>query len=176
MATFYVTHHLYPDNPQLFTVTIKQVVKIAGEPGTDFHYDHRGESYWEIFVYTTGVDIAGDEIPPILIDVRATESTVDEMVATKVAQLCSRIDWSAAGDFSIGTDKYAPMITEQYPAPGQTDVPLNSTIKIVVKELLPAKGMDISSISMKVKDIPVTPTVEGNPYDYTITFTPKVAR
>lgn len=173
MATFYVTHHKFPDSPQLFTINISRVVKIEGEPNTDFSRDHLGEEFWEIYVATSGLDSEGKEIPPKWVDVKTTEATVDELVSGAVKYLCSLIDWTNEGTVSPGQDRFVPFIESKYPEENQANVPIQSTIKLSVRELLPGSGIDKNTISLKVKGVPVTPTVTGNPYGYVISYTPK---
>jgi len=173
MANFYVTHHRFPDNPQLFTVNIELVLKRTGEPGTIFPYGKRGEQFWEIYVATSGVDINGDEISPFWADVVTTEDSIDDLVAEQVKSICSLIDWTRGGDFSYGPDNRGPYLESQYPASNQTDIPITGTIRLTVKEPLPGSGLDISTMYMKVNGVPITPTVHGHPYKYQISFSPK---
>jgi hypothetical protein len=173
MATFYVTNSLYPGNPQLFTITLKQIVKSIGEPATDYHYNNRGEHYWEVQVSTSGLTAAGSPVDYKWIDVKATEESVHELISNAITEMCTEIDWSQQGEFELQQDRNAPRITSQYPAPGQTNVPIDSSITLVVEELLPGKGIDISTMSFKVKDVPITPTVTGDPFKYTLTYKPK---
>jgi hypothetical protein len=174
LANFYVTHNKFPQNPQLFTIDIQRVVKLVGEPNTSFAYSRRGETYWEIHITTTGTDINGDAIESSWIDVFDSEETIDEVIGSKLAEICGQIDWSNDGDFLLEEDRYVPYISYQYPAADQTDVPLHSSITIKVKELLPGEGIDIDTISLKVKGVSVVPSITGNPFEYTITYTPKV--
>ena len=174
MANFYVTNSLYPDNPQLFTITIKQVVKRAGEPNTVFNRDNRGELYWEACIATTGITATGAPIPWQWVDVKGSEITVHELISNKINEMCSEIDWSQQGTFSIQQDRRSPVVTSQFPTPSQTGVALGSTIEIVLEDFLPSKGIDINTLSLKVKGIEVSPTVVGNPFKYTISYTPKV--
>ena len=173
MANFYVTHHKYPDNPQLFTVNIDLVVKRTPEPGTIFSYGPRGEQFWEIYVATSGLDSNGDELPPFWADVITTESSIDDLVAEQVKALCALIDWTQQGDFSLGPDTRGPYLQEQYPASNETDVPITGTIRLVVKEPLPGSGMDIGTMYVKVNGVSITPTVHGHPYQYEISYSPK---
>ena len=174
MANFYVTHHKFPSNPQLFTVTLHKVVPLVPEdnPNVDPPY-RQGESFWKLFIYTTGKDNLGDDVPPIVADVFGDEDTVNEFVDNTVAELCSYIDWSQQGEFSPETDRYAPVVVEQYPLPNQTGVSIASPVVIRVKELLPGVGIDESTVSMKVDGFDVTPNVTGNKYDYTFSFSPR---
>jgi hypothetical protein len=173
MANFYVTHHKYPDNPQLFTVNISLIVKRTGEPGTIFPYGRRGEKFWEIYIGSSGVDENGDSVPPFWADIVTTETDIDELVAQKIKLICDEIDWTKQGTYVEGSDSSEPYLEEQYPSNGQTNVPILSTIKLVLKEPLPGSGMNISSMYMKVNGVDVNPSVYGHPYKYEIFFSPK---
>jgi hypothetical protein len=174
MANFYVTNSLYPDNPQLFTITIKQIVKLSGEPRTIFSKSHIAEEFWEISISTSGLSGAGTPISPIWVDVKDNEKTIDEFIAAKISELCSKIDWSQSGVFSLQQDRYAPYIEEQYPIPDQENVPIDSSIRFVLKEHLPGVGIDFNSIQLKVKDIPIIPKISGTPFNCSVTFKPKI--
>jgi hypothetical protein len=174
MAHFYVANSLYPDNPQLFTITIKQIVKLQGEPNTIFNKSHIAEEYWEICISTSGLNGSGAPISPIWIDVKDSESSIDELVTNNVSELCSQIDWSQSGQYTLQQDRYAPYIIEQYPTPNQADVPIDSAIRFRIKEHLPGVGIDFNSIKLKVKDIEVSPQISGNPFDCVIAYKPKV--
>ena len=172
MANFYITHHLYPDNPQFFTINISQIVKSEGEPDTDFFRDNRGEHYWEMSIHTSATDGNGDSVDVQWVDVFDTELDVDEAVSEKLRHVCSLIDWSSQGEIVALPDVCSPFISSQTPASGATAVPIESSIRVVIKENLPSKGIDISSLVFKVKDIEVLPTVTGNPYEYTLVYSP----
>lgn len=172
MANFYITHSAYPDNPQFFTINISQIVKSDGEENTDFFRDHRGECYWEISIYTTGTGVDGNPLDTVWIDEFSSESDIDEAVANKLQTICSLIDWSSSGEFSELQDVYPPFVSEQYPADGEQDVPIGSSIRVVVKENLPGLGIDISTLTFKVNGMQVVPTITGNPYEYTLSYKP----
>lgn len=173
MATFFVTHHKYPTNPKLFTVNIDQVIKRSGEPNTQFFYSNDGEEFWELYIAAEAVDADGEAVPPFWADVLVSEVSIDELVASKVDDLCALIDWSSGGELAAGEDKYSPVLVSAFPEDASTSVPIGSTISVVLKELLPGSGMDISTLSFKVKGVPVTPVVTGHPYEYTLEFSPK---
>lgn len=172
MASFYVSHHEYPRNPKLFTVNVELVVKRVGEPNTQFYYKMRGEEFWELYVGVDAVDASGDDVPPFWADVVTTEADVETLVADKVEELCALIDWSNEGEFAPEVDTTGPILVSATPVDGSTDVEITSKINVVIKEPLPSSGMDISTLTFKVKGIAVTPTVTGHPYKYTIEFSP----
>ena len=178
MATFYAKHHLYPDNPQLFIIDVKQIVKLKGESNTKFFRNMRGEEYWEIAIHTSAVDSSGNEIGSYWADVVATEATVHELVSNKVNEMCQDIDWTRSPTqeelFLQQEDKFAPIIYWTYPSSGQVNVPINSTIVIRLRDVPPAKGIDISTLTLKVNGYDVVPTIHGNKYDYEVSYKPNI--
>jgi len=178
MATSYVAHHLYPDNPQLFIIDAKQIVKLAGEPSTSFWQHRRGELFWEVVIYTSGLDSFGNSLGPYWVDVKGSEQTVNELINEKIRVICSEIDWTKSvaveEGFEAQADRYAPVIYWSYPAGGQVDVPIDCTVIIRLRDLLPAKGIDISTLVLKIGGYIVNPVVTGNKYDYVLSYKPQI--
>jgi hypothetical protein len=178
MATFYLSNHLYPDNPHLFIVDVKQVVKKKGEPNTDFYQDNLGDNFWEIKIYTSGLDPEGVRLGPYWVDVIGSELTIDQLISDKVNEICNLIDWSKSPAYDeeqfTGSDVYAPYIYYQYPSVDQENVPVDSRIIFRLREHLPAKGIDSSSVVLKVDGFTITPEITGNPYDLIVSYRPKV--
>lgn len=178
MATSYVTHHLYPDNPHLFIVDLKQIVKLRGEPNTEFSRNRRGEKFWELIIYTSGLDSSGDRLGPYWLDVLGSEQDVNEFLENKIEDICSKIDWTKNPAFDEDSvakvDRYPPRISWQYPESGETNVPIGSKIILELKEDVPAKGIDFSTITMTVDGFSITPTITGNPFSCTVSYRPLV--
>jgi hypothetical protein len=175
MANFYVTHHRYPSNPQLFAVSLHKVAGVGvDENNPNFKPTYRvAERTWKVFIYTSGLDANGDPVQPVVGGVFGDAEDVNEFVETKVAQLCATIDWSQQGAYTPQEDAGAPYVSEQYPAQGQIDVPISSPIVIRVKDIIPGVGIDPSTVVMTVDGFTVTPNVTGNKYDTTFTFKPR---
>jgi len=174
MANTWITHHKYPSNPQLFVTALYKVATLGGEDNPNFKPSYpSAEKYWKLFVYTSGKDAEGKALPPVVAGVRDGETDIDEFVNAAIAELCDRIDWSQQGEFLPEVDSAAPVVVEQYPLPGQTNVPINSPVVLRVQDLLPGNGIDVSSVSFKIDGLSVTPTAVGNKYDYTFSFSPR---
>ncbi len=175
MANFYVTHHKYPANPQLFAVSLHKVVGIGvDENNPNFKPTFRNaEPTWKVFIYTSGLDVNGESIGPLVAGVFGNESDVNSFIENKVSELCALIDWTQQGQYTPESDVSAPVIVEQFPARSQTGVPISSPIVIRVKDLLPGSGIDPSTVSMTVDGYTVNPNVMGNKYDYTFSFKPR---
>lgn len=174
MANFYVSHHKFPGNPQFFTASIHKVMGFKPEANPNFIPKYAiAEPYWKVFIYTTGLDSQGAAVGPIITDVVGIEDTVNELMETKLAELCGLIDWSQQGQFSPEVDSAAPVVVEQFPGANQVNVPINSPVVIRVQDLLPAVGIDASTVTMSIDGLSVTPSVTGNKYDSTFSFSPK---
>lgn len=180
MASIWVTHNLYPDNPHVFIVDFRKVVKIMGEPRTGFYKNRRGEEFWEIVIYTSGLGSEGESLGPYWLDVYDSEQTLDELINNKIKDIIDNyIDWSKSSiideDLEAQIDRYPPIIYWSYPTAGAVNVPINSTVSVRIKDLPPAKGIDISTLVFKVDGFEVTPEISGNKYDYSLNYRPKVS-
>ncbi len=174
MANVYITHHKFPSNPQLFTVNLHKIASLAGEDNPNFKPSFpQAERYWKLFVLTTGLDSSGEAVGPIVADVFGGEADVSEFVDGAIADLCALIDWSQQGEFTPEVDSAAPVIMEQYPLSGQTNVSINTPVVIRAQDLLPGTGIDVSTVSMSIDGLSVSPSVTGNKYDSTFSFSPR---
>lgn len=180
MATVFVTEHLYPDNPQIFVIDVQPIVKMRGEANTAFHRNKRGEKYWEIVIHTSGLDSEGNSLGPFWLDVYSSEQTLNELISNKINEICNLIDWSKSTlseeDFQQQADEYPPVVYWQYPSSGQVDVPIDSIISVRLRDLLPAEGIDISTLVFKVDGFNVNPDISGNKYDYVLTYKPQISK
>lgn len=178
MATSYVTNHLYPDNPHLFIVDLKQIVKLKGEPNTAFPRNRRGEKFWELVIHTSGLDSSGERLGPYWLDVTGTKESVDEFLSDKIEEICSEIDWTNNPAFEEDSeaqiDRYPPKVYWQYPEASETSVPIGSKIILELKDEVPAKGIDFSTITLTVDGFSITPEVTGNPFSCTVSYQPLV--
>lgn len=174
MANFFVYNHRYPRNPQSFTINVSKYVNIGGEENPNFKPNYpSAEPYWKIVIYTSGKDVNGKEVGPVIGDILGPYDNVNDFVQGKIKDLCSLIDWSSQGLFVAEADAGAPIIAEQTPFPGEEDVAITSGIRIVIREPLPGNGIDISTLSFKVNGIEITPMIKGNKYEYTISYNPR---
>lgn len=175
MANFYVTHHRYPSNPQLFTIALDKVAGFGvAEDNPNFRPRYAiAEEYWKVFIHTTGLDALGEPVGPVVADVVGTKETVDEVISEKIAELCTLIDWSQQGAYTPEADSAAPIVVEQYPTPGQTNVSISSPVVLRVQEPLPGNGIDVSSVYMEIDGIAVVPSAVGNKFDMTFSFSPR---
>jgi len=177
MATVFVTSNLYPENPHIFVVDMQKIVTIGGEANTSFHRNRRGERYWKANIHTSGLDYSGDSLGPYWVGTYTTEQTLNELINDKIEEICQLIDWSKSSlfedDFQQTADKYPPVIYWQYPSAGQINVPIDSIISIRLRDLPPAKGIDVSTLVFKVDGFTVIPEVSGNKYDTVLVYKPR---
>lgn len=180
MAIVYVHNNLYPDNAHVFIVDVKKVLSLSGEAGTSFWQSGRAEHFWKISIYTSGLNSSGDRVGPFWYDLTSGEETLNEFINDKIEEISRTIDWSKAvftDEVLVAQeDRYPPYIYYQYPSDGQADVPIDSRIIIRLREILPARGINLSSITMSINGMSITPEIEGNPYDYTVSYRPLVSK
>lgn len=174
MANFYVTHHRYPNNPQLFTVNLTKIAKKGGESNVNFKPAYpSAEPYWTLFIHTTGKDSDGEDVDPVYMDVVGAETEVNDIIDQKISELCSRIDWSQQGSYSSEEDENAPTVIFQTPTNGQEDVRINQSISIRVEDTLPGSGLDFESVRMVINGIEVNPSIRGSKYNSLFYFSPR---
>lgn len=174
MANFYVTHHQFPSNPQLFTINLHKVAGIPVEENPNFNPSFGiAEEFWKIFIYTTGLDASGDSVGPVVLDVIGSEETVNSLVEKKLAELCDLIDWSQQGQYFPQEDNAAPRVVEQFPSVNQSSVPITSPVVLRVQDPLPGNGIDASTVVLKIDGHQVNPNVVGNKYDFVFSFSPR---
>ena len=162
MAEFYVTNSLNLDKAVKFNITLRYFIP-------KYQYgDHR----WVLEIGTTHLDINGDRIIAKKVnDISATD--LDQVIEEGVAELCSQIDWSP-----LVQDKKSPYIESTTPADGETDDSIMTDVYIDLKDDLPSAGIDLSNMaitldnSMETFDITSEVTVEGDPYEFNLRWTP----
>jgi len=83
-------------------------------------------------------------------------------------------DYGSTFDFTTESvpDTAPPYTSGHAPAPGATDVPIDTSIVVYVMD--DGDGVDIATIAMIVEGASVTPVVTGTPADYTLTYDPPV--
>lgn len=174
MATFIVRHSNYPRNPKRFTISIDKIAKLSGEPNTIFPTGQKDFDFWEIRIAPPddAVDGMGNIVKSLWIDT-AIEDTIDSTIVRGINQLSETIDWSQGGQFEEEVDSYPPVVTHTVPAPNEENVSIHQWIKITLEDMLPASGIDLSSVKLYVDGVEVVPTdVIGNPFKLEIYYKP----
>jgi hypothetical protein len=90
-----------------------------------------------------------------------------EEIKEAVENIAAKIDWTPLID-----DTRVPYVDSIRPS--DYEVELETSIEIVLKEILPAAGIDIDSIIMTVNGFDVTDELEitGDPYEYKVIWNP----
>ena len=157
MADFIVHNSLNPYKSVRFSITLQQQVLKNSE----------GEPIWTAEINTLEPDINGDQLKSKYIHLRTLEN-LDKEIEKAVSELCGQIDWSP-----LLTDRRAPYV-DSYVPEESFGVDIDGSVEIVIKESLPAAGIDIDSISMTFNGEDVTNqlAITGDPYEYKLKWKP----
>lgn len=160
MAQFIIRNSLNPSKVVRLGATFEQLVVKGSE----------GDHLWLVEVATDEPHKNGGEIPPEFINLTSLDNLDEEM--QKVIEIISnKIDWTP-----LEEDIRPPIVESCHPSDYTTSIETN--IAIVLKDLLPATGIDVDSIEMIIttddKDFNVTSELEitGDPYEYIIGWKP----
>ena len=159
MAQFLVRNSLNPSKVIKLGVTFKKVVsknRLDGEP------------IWVVEVATDEPHKNGGNINPVIINLISMDK-FDEEMQKAVATISNQVDWENLID-----DKRAPYVDGVFPI--QYEMDIESAVEFDLKEVLPAAGIDIDSITLSANDFDITDEVEivGSPYEYNIKWRPKI--
>ena len=167
-----VTVSLSLDNlrPQNAPVRLEQDV-FGAASGAEYPNlaDLEGDGSWLLIAATTEPDVNGDPIPPEFINV-VTTGTVHLEIEAALGRIGNKIDWG-----TIRSDTKPPRLREITPALNETTgVSIHSNIVVRLEEVLPAAGIDLSTLKIKVNDFDVTDDLElrGNIFDLTAIYRP----
>ena len=160
MANFFVQNSLNSEKAVQFNITLRYFVTAQS------HGDHK----WVLEIGTTysgadGNPISAKKVLPISVD------SFDEVIESSVASMCSGIDWSPFAE-----DKRAPYVYEALPV--ASGVSIGANVSIVLRDLLPSAGIDLSAAkiilnnSMVDFDITDEVQIEGDPYDFVLRWAP----
>ncbi len=160
MAQFLVRNSLNPNKVVRLGVTFEQLVIKGGE----------GDPIWLVEVATDEPHKAGGSIPPEFINLTSLDN-LDEEVQKVVETISNKVDWTP-----LEEDIRPPIVESCYPSDYITSIETN--IEIIIKDLLPATGIDRDSIQMIMtaddRDFDITSELEitGDPYEYRLGWTP----
>lgn len=166
---FFVSHHLYPENAQVFVINLEQIIPKGAY----------GELYWHLVIYTSALGTDGKGLGPFYYNVYSDEETLNTFIESKVKDICEQIDWEKSwydGEYTEGIDTAAPRPAWHFPARDQKDVPIRSMISVRLRDELPSKGIRLNSITMTINDITIYPKVSGHKYDCVVSFKPAVGK
>lgn len=183
MVVFYLRNSRLPDGKIVpVTIALNQealqeyntTVRPSQNPlgiGTGFPNlaDLEGDSTWLISLSTTERDINGNPIVPEFINV-VTTGTVHLELEAALGRIGQQVDWGTPLP-----DTQAPQLVEIFPPLTQTsNVSIGSNISIRLRDPLPAAGIDLSTVRVRINGIEVTGDVEfrGNVFDLTLVYNP----
>ncbi len=156
MAQFLVRNSLNPQKVIKCGITFEQLTP----------KDNEGEPIWVVEIATDEQHKDGGDISPEFINLTSLDN-LDEEIEKAVKAISVQVDWTP-----LESDPRAPLVESCYPSSYETSI--ESSIKIILKDLLPSAGIDIDSIQMTINDFDVTSELEiaGDPYEYTLKWKP----
>lgn len=158
MARYILRNSLNPHKAVECAITFRQV--------TSKNQD--GEPIWVLEVGTAEPHKDGGVIRPVFINLRSLDN-LDEEIAKATGTIAAQVDW-----LPLDPDIRGPVAYYNYPEDGAQSVGLNATVEVVLKDILPSEGIDISSIEMTVNGFDVTNelSIDGNVFEYRIKWNP----
>ncbi len=183
MPVYYLRNNLNPEG-KIVPITVSLAldslvpgsfpVRIDQDPagtGTDYPNlaDLEGGRSWILIVATRELDTGGNPIDPEYINV-VTTGTVHQELQAAYGRIGNQIDWG-----TLATDIRPPQLESITPALNETtDVPITSNIVIRLLEDLPAAGIDLSTLNVKLNGFDITNDFElsGNIFDLTMRYVP----
>ena len=183
MVVFYLRNSRNPDS-KVVAVTVSLSLdnlkpqnaavrpdQVAGASGTEYPNlaDLEGDGSWILIAETNEVDTNGDRIPREVVNL-VTTGTVHLELEAALGRIGSQVDWG-----TLQPDTKPPKLLEISPALDQTsNVPIMTNIVFRLQEPLPAAGIDLSTLSVKLNDFDITGDVElrGNIFDLTGIYRP----
>lgn len=156
MAQFLVRNSLNPNKVVKLGLTFQQVIPKGAE----------GEPIWVVEVGTSEPHKDGGSIPPEYLNLIDIDN-LDQAVEVLAERISKKIDWTP-----LVVDNEPPFVDELTPT--EYEVSIYQDVRLLLKEKLPAAGIDIDSIEMVVNDLDVTNELQisGDPYEYKIRWVP----
>jgi len=182
MVVFYLRNSRIPDG-KIVAVTIAltlDVVKPTLATGTGFPTleDPEGEQIWILTLATREPDSNGNPIATEIVNI-LSEDTVHLEIEAALGRIGTQIDWGTPLP-----DIQPPRLLELTPPLNQTTgVSIFSNVIVRLQDPLPAAGIDLSTLNMKLNDFDIVSSgvtqpgfnveFKGNVFDLTIVHRPK---
>lgn len=183
MVVFYLRNSRIPDG-KIVPVTVSltlDAVKNVPSTGTGFPdlADPEGEQIWLLTLDTTEPDLVGNPIATEIINL-VSKSTVHLEIEAALGRIGEQVDWGTPL-----SDTQPPRLLEITPPLDQTtNVSIFSSIIARIQDPLPAAGIDLSTLNVRLNNFPIVSggigvpgedvELTGNVFDLTITHRPKV--
>jgi hypothetical protein len=158
MAEFFVRNSLNPYKTVKLGVTFRQMVL----KGTG------GELIWLVEVKTDEPDVDGNAITPEYVHLTSLNN-LDQEIQKVASVIAGKIDWAPLVD-----DTRPPYVISVNPSEYLVDI--DEDVIATIKESLPSAGIDYDSIKITINGIDESSqlTIIGDPYEYTIKWSPPV--
>ncbi len=182
MVVFYLRNSRIPDG-KIVPVTISltlDAIKPTLATGTGFPDlgDPEGNRVWILTLDTPEPDISGNPISTEVVNV-LSEDTVHFEIEAALGRIGTQIDWGTPLP-----DVQPPRLLEITPPLDQTTgVSIFSNIIARIQDPLPAAGIDLSTLNMRLNDFPIITSgiaepgkdveFRGNVFDLTVIHRPK---
>ena len=157
MTDFLLRNSLNPYKVVNCTITFRKITNKGEE----------GQPVWLVQIATLEPHKDGGEIPPVFIHYTSSDN-LDEAIREATTAIAAQVDWEP-----LLEDVRSPFVTVSSPTEGE-EVSIYSNVAVIIKALLPAAGIDLSSIEMTVNGFHVTSEIEvsGDPSEYTVEWKP----
>jgi hypothetical protein len=191
VVVFYLRNSLAPDDkivPITITLTLDAVYANEGTVLPTLE-DPEGDSIWLLVVAPPRDELdkdTGIPIPPEILNV-ISEETLHKEIEAAMGRIGERVEWPP-----LLEDIQPPKITSIDPPQNATDVSILGNVIYRITEPLPAAGLDLSTLNIRVagNQLPImtsgvptpaqSPThpaedveLRGNIFDLTIIYRPK---
>lgn len=175
MVVFYLRNSRNPDAKVVAVTVALSLDNLKGTnatiTGTQYPnlQDLEGEGSWILIAETNELGLDGNRIPREVVNV-VTTGTVHLEIEAALGRIGSQVDWG-----TLQADTKPPKLVEITPALNQTtNVPITSNIIFRLQEPLPAAGIDLSTLNVKLNGFDITGDVElrGNIFDLTGIYRP----
>lgn len=157
---YLLRNSLNPSKVVKCTITFRQITNKGEE----------GEPVWLVEINTPEEHKDGGSIPPVFIHY-VSSINIDEAIRDATKLIAEQIDWSP-----MAVDLRPPFVTYSFPSTIDEIVSLHSNVVVDIMDILPAAGIDPSSIKVTVNDFDVSDEIEliGDPYNYRIIWDPYI--
>lgn len=181
MVVFYLRNSRIPDG-KIVPVTVS-LTKDVVKPSIDAEFpdlaDPEGEEIWILTLDTTEPDTNGNPIDTEVVNI-VSEDTVHLEIEAALGRLGTQIDWGTPLP-----DTHPPRLIEINPPLNQaSNVGIFTKIVARIEDPLPAAGIDLSTLNVRLNDFPIITSgvaqpgedveLRGNVFDLTVIHRPKV--
>lgn len=158
MASYLLRNSLNPSKVVSCSITFRQLIDKNSSDG---------ELKWVVELITSEPHKDGGDILPVYINY-TSETNLDLEIKKATETISKQIDWEP-----LDVDLRPPFLSNCNTEEGE-EVSIYSDLEFVIMDVLPAAGIDPDSINLTVNGFDVTDElkIEGNPYEYSIKWSP----